>query len=96
LTFPVARYANLSQDQAVEEMAACDRHFYILPRILARALRSVWHRRQPLISLFGGLSYRRNLALNQEACASLSRMCAERGASRQEHRSIRIPVSPAA
>ena len=96
LTFPVARYAHLSQDQAIEEMVACDRHFYALPRILRRALRSAWHRRQPLISLFGGLSYRRNLTLNQEACASVSRLCAERQASRQEDRGIRIPVSPAA
>jgi len=92
LTFPVARYAHLSQDQAIGEMLACDRHFYALPRILGRAMSSVWHRRQPLIALFGGLSYRRNLALNQEACASLSRMCAER----QAERAILIPASPAA
>jgi radical SAM superfamily enzyme YgiQ (UPF0313 family) len=95
LTFPVARYAQLSQDQAIEEMLACDRHFYALPRILGRALRSVVHRRQPLISLFGGLSYRRNLALNQEACGSLSRMCAERTAERQVDRAIRSPVDSA-
>jgi hypothetical protein len=60
----------------------------------------VWQRRQPLISLFGGLSYRRNLTLNQEACASLGRMCAERQAARREERpvdrAVRIPVSPAA
>jgi len=51
---------------------------------------------QPLSALFGGLSYRRNLALNQEACAGLSRMCAERQAERQADRAILIPVSPAA
>jgi len=96
LTFPVARYAHLSQGQAIEEMRACDRHFYSLPRILVRALKSIWHRRQPLVSLFGGLSYRRNLTLNQEACASLSRLCAERQAVRREDGAIRIPVSPAA
>jgi radical SAM superfamily enzyme YgiQ (UPF0313 family) len=33
LTFPVARYKCLSQDQAIEEMLACDRHFYAMPRI---------------------------------------------------------------
>ena len=96
LTFPVARYAHLSQDQAVEEMQACDRHFYALPRILGRALKSIWHRRQPMISLFGGLSYRRNLTLNQEACASLSRLCAERRAERKADGATLMAVSPAA
>ena len=95
LTFPVARFAHLTQDQAIEEMLSCDRHFYALPRILGRALMSVWHRRQPLIALFGGLSYRRNLALNQEACARLSRMCAERNAERNAEPAIRIPVESA-
>ncbi len=37
-----------------------------------------------------------NLTLNQEACASLSRLCGERQATRQEDGAIRIPVSPAA
>ena len=96
LTFPVARYAHLSQDQAIQEMLACDRQFYALPRILGRALRSVWHRRQPLISLFGGLSYRRNLTLSQEACASLSRLCTERESARIEEPATRLAVSPAA
>ena len=73
-------------------MLACDRHFYALPRILGRVWRSVWHRRQPLITLFGSLSYRRNLHLNRTACARLSRTCAERRAARE----TRVPVSPAA
>jgi hypothetical protein len=73
-------------------MQACDRRFYTLPRILGRAWKSVWQRRQPLINLFGSLSYRRNLEVNREACARLSRMCAERRAERE----TRIPVSPAA
>lgn len=59
LTFPVARYKRLSQDQAIDEMLACDRHFYAMPRILGRLWRCVWHRRQPLINLFGSLSYGR-------------------------------------
>jgi radical SAM superfamily enzyme YgiQ (UPF0313 family) len=92
LTYPVARYTHLSVEQAVEEMQACDRRFYTLPRILGRAWKSVWQRRQPLINLFGSLSYRRNLEVNREACARLSRMCAERRAERE----TRIPVSPAA
>ena len=78
LTFPVARYKQLSQDQAIEEMVACDRHFYALPRILGRVWKNVWHRRQPLINLFGSLSYRRNLELNRNAYANFSRECATR------------------
>lgn len=78
LTFPVARYKHLSQDQAIEEMLACDRHFYALPRVLGRVWKSVWQRRQPLINLFGSLSYRRNLQLNRTAYAQFRRKCAER------------------
>ncbi len=92
LTYPVARYKHLSVEQAVEEMQACDRHFYALPRILGRLWRSVWRRRQPLINLFGSLSFRRNMQLNRTACAGLSRMCAERRAARE----TRVPVAPAA
>jgi radical SAM superfamily enzyme YgiQ (UPF0313 family) len=83
LTFPVARYQHLSQDQAIEEMLACDRHFYAMPRILRRVLSSAWHRRQPLINLFGSLSYRRNLELNRTAYANFSRECATRRGARE-------------
>ncbi|MEW5983087.1 MAG: radical SAM protein [Acidobacteriota bacterium] len=82
LTFPVARYTGLSQDQAVDEMMACDRRFYSMPCILARVWKNVWHRRQPLITLFGSLSYRRNLVLNRGTYANFSRECATRLASR--------------
>ena len=92
LTFPVARYKHLSQDQAIEEMLACDRHFYALPRILGRVWKSAWHRRQPLVNLCANLSFRRNLELNRKACAQLSRTCEERRAARDSG----IPVSSAA
>ena len=92
LTYPVARYKHLSVEQTIDEMQACDRRFYALPRILGRVWRSVWQRRQPLINLFGSLSFRRNMELNRTACARLSRTCAERRAMRE----TRIPVSPAA
>lgn len=82
LTFPVARYTGLSQDQALDEMLACDRRFYAMSRVLARVWKNVWHRRQPLITLFGSLSYRRNLAINREIYANFSRECATRLASR--------------
>jgi radical SAM superfamily enzyme YgiQ (UPF0313 family) len=78
LTFPVARFKRLSRDQAIDEMLACDRDFYTLPRILGRVSRNVWRRRQPLITLFGSLSYRRNVEVNRKAYAQLSRTCATR------------------
>jgi radical SAM superfamily enzyme YgiQ (UPF0313 family) len=70
LTFPVARYKHLSLDGIIEEMISCDRDFYCMPRILRRALGNLWHRRQPLISLVGNLSYRSNLRLNAKAYAN--------------------------
>jgi radical SAM superfamily enzyme YgiQ (UPF0313 family) len=69
LTFPVARYKHLSLDGVIEEMLACDRDFYFMPRILRRALGNLWHRRQPLISLVGNLSYRSNVRLNSKVYA---------------------------
>jgi radical SAM superfamily enzyme YgiQ (UPF0313 family) len=67
LTFPVASYKNLSCNEILTEMATCDRTFYSLPRILWRVWDSIWRRRQPLIALFGNLSYRRNLRLTRRA-----------------------------
>lgn len=69
LTFPVARYKHLSLDGVIEEMILCERDFYSMSRILRRALGNLWHRRQPLISLVGNLSYRSNLRLNDKAYA---------------------------
>jgi hypothetical protein len=76
LTFPVARYKHLSRDEAIDEMLACDGHFYAMPRILGRLWKNVSQRRQPLISLCGNLSFRRNLRLNRKAYADFSRDCA--------------------
>ena len=67
LTFPVARYKNLSCDDILTEMVTCERTFYSLPRILWRVWDSFWGRRKPLIALFGSLSYRRNLRLARRA-----------------------------
>jgi radical SAM superfamily enzyme YgiQ (UPF0313 family) len=67
LTYPVARYKHLSIDDISEEMLSCDRTFYSMPRILRRIWSNIWGRRQPLISLVGNLSYRKNLHLNIEA-----------------------------
>ena len=78
LTFPVARYKHLSLDNIIEEMLSCDRDFYFMPRILRMALGNLWHRRQPLISLVGNLSYRSNLRLNGKAYANFKRYSGNR------------------
>jgi len=69
LTFPVARYKNLSLEGIIAEMIACERSFYSLSRILRRVWVSLWQRRQPFITLVGNLSYRNNLRLNCKAYA---------------------------
>ncbi|MEJ2169622.1 MAG: hypothetical protein P8X90_29305 [Desulfobacterales bacterium] len=69
LTFPVARYKNLSLNGIIGEMISCDRDFYSMPRILHRVWSSLWQRRKPLISLVGNFSYRNNLRLNLKAYA---------------------------
>jgi len=73
LTFPVARYKHLSLNSIIEEMTLCDRDFYSMPRILRRVLGNLWHRRQPLLSLVGSLSYRSNLRLNGKAYTNFKR-----------------------
>ncbi len=69
LTFPVARYKNLSLDCIIQEMNSCNRNFYAMPRILKRACGSLWGRRHPLISLIVNFSYWSNLRQNQKILA---------------------------
>ena len=69
LTFPVARYKNLSLEGIIQEMIACDWDFYSMRRILGRFWDSIWRRRKPLVSLAGNFSYRNNLRLNRKAYA---------------------------
>jgi hypothetical protein len=54
----------LSLDGIIQEMIACNRNFYALPRLLRRVWGSLWQRRTPLVSLVGNLSYRRNSRLD--------------------------------
>lgn len=70
LTFPVARYANLSCEDIIKEMVSCDRDFYSMSHIMARVWGNLWHRRRPLISLIGNLSYRRNSRMDRKAYAA--------------------------
>jgi len=82
LTFPVAQYKHLSLDAVIQEIESCNRSFYSLPRILRRVWECFWQRRQPLISLIGNLSYRRNIHVDGAAYATFRR---------QHHGSFRSP-----
>jgi hypothetical protein len=70
LTYPVARYKHLSLDDIIREMTSCNEAFYSVPCIFHRVAGSFWHRRKPLISLAGNLSYRGNLRRAAEAYAN--------------------------
>ena len=67
LTFPVARYQNLSREDIIKEMICCDRAFYSMSHIMGRVCGNLLHRRKPLISLIGNLSYRSNSRLDRKA-----------------------------
>ncbi len=69
LTYPVARYKNLSLDAVIQEMISCNRNFYSMPLILRRICSNMWQRRAPLISLVGNLSYRSNIRVDCKAYA---------------------------
>ena len=77
LTFPVAQYKHLSLEEICNEMVSCDQAFYSMPRILRRVWSSLLGRRQPLISLVGNLSYRKNLQLSRKAHAAFRRYVGE-------------------
>jgi radical SAM superfamily enzyme YgiQ (UPF0313 family) len=70
LTYPVARYNHLSLDEVIQEMTTCNRSFYSMPRILRRVCSNVLHRRAPLISLVGNLSFRSNIRVDCKAYAN--------------------------
>jgi radical SAM superfamily enzyme YgiQ (UPF0313 family) len=67
LTYPVARYKNLTLDGVIHEMTSCSRHYYSMPRILDRTFRAFRQHRNVLISLVGNLSNRRNSRRNVRA-----------------------------
>ncbi len=60
LTYPVARYANLTWADLIAENATCSREFYAYRRIVRRVLNCLWHRRQPWMTLVANLSNRTN------------------------------------
>jgi len=73
LTFPVARYKHLTLEGIIQEMIACNRKFYYLPRLLWRVWGSVWQWRKPLVSLVGNLSYRNNSRVDCKTYADFQR-----------------------
>ncbi len=75
---PVARYEGLSLEEVIEEMTACNRSFYSMPRIAGRMAGCVYHRRSPLFSLVHNLSSRRNSRLLTSAYADFKRDHGER------------------
>jgi radical SAM superfamily enzyme YgiQ (UPF0313 family) len=86
LTFPVARYRQLSQDDIIREALSCNRRFYSIRRLLGRIGGSIWRRRQPWISLVGNLSYRSNIKVDCRSYAGFQREIGSRGeAPASEH-----------
>jgi len=82
LTFPVARFGQLSQSSIIEEILNCNRSFYSIPRILARVSSSIWRRRQPVISLLANFSYRGNISVDRKSYADFQRQWAGRDDAR--------------
>jgi len=67
LTYPVARYRNLSRAEIFAEVDSCNRDFYSYPRIFYRLGMNLWHSRNPFLLLVSNLSYRKNHRLDQKA-----------------------------
>ena len=70
LTFPVARYAQLSLDQGIDEMVCCNQRFYSVSRIMGRIWRNLWRWRKPFVTIVANFSYRNNLRLDRTAYAN--------------------------
>jgi radical SAM superfamily enzyme YgiQ (UPF0313 family) len=73
LGFPVARYQHLSVDGIIDVVDTCVRDFYSTSRIVRRAGRDLWGRREPLSSLVSSIAARRNARLNLQAQAEFAR-----------------------
>jgi len=67
LTFPVARYKQLSWDDIIKEVEYCGETFYSIQRIVSRLCGNLWQRRSPLIAMVANLSCRNNLRIARKA-----------------------------
>jgi radical SAM superfamily enzyme YgiQ (UPF0313 family) len=73
LTFPMARYTNLTLDQSIDEMLTCGEKFYSLSHVLSRIARNLVRWRKPFVTAVANFSYRSNLALDRKAYANFRR-----------------------
>jgi radical SAM superfamily enzyme YgiQ (UPF0313 family) len=64
LIFPVAQYKNLSWQDMITENYKCNSRFYSYKNISKRIIKSLFHLRNPLITVVGNLSYRNNAVMN--------------------------------
>jgi radical SAM superfamily enzyme YgiQ (UPF0313 family) len=78
LTYPVAKYAALTREEAIAEMLTCNGRFYAPLRMASRFLRSLWLGHQPLINLFGGLASRQNAKRSRTGYANFNATCLAR------------------
>lgn len=69
LTFPTARYAQLSLDESIAEMEDCNERFYSIGNMLGRIWGNLWRWRRPLLTVVANFSYRNNLRLDSKAYA---------------------------
>lgn len=73
LTYPVARYKHLSLDRIVQEMNECNSTFYSVSNILSRLGCNLLAGRNPLFSLVGNLTSRKNSQLFAQVYEALWR-----------------------
>jgi radical SAM superfamily enzyme YgiQ (UPF0313 family) len=60
LTFPVAKYMHLTWSDMLSEKDSCYRNFYAYPHILRRTNSSLWHFRNPFVTLISNMVFRIN------------------------------------
>lgn len=60
LTYPVAKYKNLSWTDIIRENEDCSCSFYSYSNITRRVISNLCHKRKPFSTLVGNLSYRSN------------------------------------
>ncbi len=60
LTFPVAKYMHLTWSDMLSEKDSCYRNFYSYPHILKRTNSSLWHFRNPFVTLISNMVFRIN------------------------------------
>jgi radical SAM superfamily enzyme YgiQ (UPF0313 family) len=95
LTYPVAGYTGLTLREAISEMSSCSKRFYTLPKILRRLWRNLRRGQSAVIGLGGGLSYWKNIQLEQQKLDDFEiRLDTKRSAAQEPHeRSTEEPAA---